>query len=151
MVDYEMCEYLAASVDRKAGSRMTDSSLALYGRGNHTLAAFMTTDAATSGMTLTPSEAAGDGDFMKTVGNLEEIKYYLYGYVTPIICGFGLLGNLLNIIVLTRRRMQAAMDSSMERTARYVRADYVCLNSLLVINNYNIDVTFTDSIIAVGC
>ena len=29
-----------------------------------------------------------------------------YGFVLPIICFFGIIGNILNLIVLTRRNMQ---------------------------------------------
>ena len=39
---------------------------------------------------------------------LEEAKYYLSGIVNPVLCMCGLIGNILNIIVLTRRHMQVA-------------------------------------------
>ncbi len=37
--------------------------------------------------------------------------------VSPALCVFGFTGNILNILVLTRRRMQASIDNKMERTA----------------------------------
>ena len=45
------------------------------------------------------------------------IKYYLSSVVSPILCAIGLTGNVLNILVLTRRRIQSAIDCSMERAA----------------------------------
>ncbi len=38
-------------------------------------------------------------------------------YVTPGVCIFGIMGNILNLLVLTRRRIQKTMDCSMERSA----------------------------------
>ena len=48
---------------------------------------------------------------------LEGIKQYLASVVSPCLCVIGLTGNILNILVLTRRRMQSAIDCSMERAA----------------------------------
>jgi hypothetical protein len=123
MEEYDMCEYLARSVATEtrpytmAASLVTGTNQTFtssFGNSNNVT---MTTS---GGSATLSSFTSGPDDFVRTAGNLEELKYYLYGYVNPLLCGFGLLGNLLNIIVLTRRRMQAAMDSSMERTARYV-------------------------------
>ena len=49
---------------------------------------------------------------------LESIKYILAGVVNPTLCVFGLVGNIFNVVVLSRSRMQAAMSSTtMERSA----------------------------------
>ena len=49
---------------------------------------------------------------------LESIKFVLAGIVNPALCVFGLIGNVFNILVLSRSRMQAAMNSTtMERSA----------------------------------
>lgn len=52
------------------------------------------------------------------VARLESIKYVLAAYVNPALCLFGLFGNTVNVLVLSRRRMKAAMDCTpMERSA----------------------------------
>lgn len=49
---------------------------------------------------------------------LETIKYILAGVVNPALCLFGLVGNVFNVLVLSRRRMKAAMDcTAMEQAA----------------------------------
>ena len=50
---------------------------------------------------------------------IEDIKFYLMGIVNPTLCVCGLVGNILNILVLTRRRLKVAMDCSMERAAHF--------------------------------
>ena len=47
---------------------------------------------------------------------LEKIEYVLYSYVIVGICGFGLLGNILNLVVLTSKGLQKTMDR-MEKSA----------------------------------
>ena len=49
--------------------------------------------------------------------HMENIRFYVAVVVMPVLCLFGIGGNILNIIVLTRRRMQASMDCSMEKAA----------------------------------
>lgn len=34
------------------------------------------------------------------------LKRYAYGYTLPGICSLGIIGNLLNLVVLTRRNMR---------------------------------------------
>ncbi len=46
----------------------------------------------------------------------EQIEYILYSYVIVAICAFGLLGNILNLIVLTSKGLQKTMDR-MEKSA----------------------------------
>ena len=44
------------------------------------------------------------------------IKAYIYGVGLPIVCAFGILGNILNLVVLTRKQLQKSMDR-MEKSA----------------------------------
>ena len=48
---------------------------------------------------------------------LECLKYYLLGVVQPCLCCFGILGNLLNIVVLSRKKFKTSLDCSMEIAA----------------------------------
>lgn len=36
----------------------------------------------------------------------EALREYCYGIILPIICALGIIGNVLNLIVLTRRNMR---------------------------------------------
>lgn len=36
----------------------------------------------------------------------ESLREYCYGLMLPIICSLGIIGNVLNLIVLTRRNMR---------------------------------------------
>ncbi|ELU17853.1 hypothetical protein CAPTEDRAFT_212238 [Capitella teleta] len=47
-----------------------------------------------------------------------DLRFYLYGVINPIFCVMGIIGNALNILVLTRRRMQESMDCTMEKAAQ---------------------------------
>ena len=66
------------------------------------------TSAASSNDTLLKTQDYTDMDLTHNTpdSGTEMFKYYLSGIINPILCAFGLLGNILNIIVLTRRRMQ---------------------------------------------
>ena len=46
-----------------------------------------------------------------------DILYFFQAVVSPAFCAFGVVGNILNVVVLTRRRSQVAVDNRMERTA----------------------------------
>jgi hypothetical protein len=48
---------------------------------------------------------------------LEDIKFVIRRYINPGVCVFGIFGNMFNLLVLTRRRLQSTMDCSMERAA----------------------------------
>lgn len=45
------------------------------------------------------------------IEDFETLKHILKIYATPIICVIGIIGNLLNLLVLTRKRMQTGIDS----------------------------------------
>ncbi|KAK7504696.1 hypothetical protein BaRGS_00004182 [Batillaria attramentaria] len=36
----------------------------------------------------------------------EEVSHVIYGFLLPIVCAFGIVGNLLNLTILTRRKLQ---------------------------------------------
>lgn len=48
--------------------------------------------------------------------SLRVAEYLVKRMVEPSICAFGIVGNLLNLIVLTRKRLQCSMDR-MEKSA----------------------------------
>ena len=52
-----------------------------------------------------------------TIKAVEDAKYIIKGYINPCVCVFGIFGNMFNLLVLTRRRLQSTMDCSMERAA----------------------------------
>jgi len=59
-------------------------------------------------------------------------------FVIPAICVFGLLGNLMTIVVLCRRRMKAAMSCRIERASRagligLAVADLMCCTAALAV------------------
>lgn len=44
-------------------------------------------------------------------------RWIMSQVIGPTLCAFGITGNILNVIVLSRRQMQASIDNKMERTA----------------------------------
>ena len=48
---------------------------------------------------------------------MEDIKFYIKSVISPIVCFLGIIGNLLNILVLTRRKMQTSLEGTMEKAA----------------------------------
>jgi len=48
-------------------------------------------------------------------------------YVNPVFCGVGVLGNLLTIVILCRRRMKDAMSCRIERASRAGLFEYLVL------------------------
>ncbi len=50
-------------------------------------------------------------------GAIDHVTFAISRVLTPLFCGFGIVGNILNILVLTRRRMQSGSDSGSERAA----------------------------------
>ena len=49
---------------------------------------------------------------------LDDVRFYLSGVINPAFCICGIIGNVFNILVLTRRRMQESMDCTMEKAAQ---------------------------------
>jgi cholecystokinin A receptor len=47
---------------------------------------------------------------------LQAAEYVVNRIAAPTICSFGIVGNLLNLLVLTRKRLQCSMDR-MEKSA----------------------------------
>jgi len=50
----------------------------------------------------------------------ESLREYCYGLVLPIICAMGIIGNVLNLIVLTRRNMRGTAYIYMRGKHTYV-------------------------------
>ena len=48
---------------------------------------------------------------------LDDVKFYLAGVANPMVCAFGLIGNIFNVLVLSRRRMKATMQNAVEQSA----------------------------------
>ena len=57
-----------------------------------------------------------DSDFRSENDSYEHVELILYKYIVPFIAVFGIIGNLLNLIVLTRKSLQKTMDR-MEKSA----------------------------------
>ncbi|KAK7114966.1 hypothetical protein V1264_000925 [Littorina saxatilis] len=55
----------------------------------------------------------------------EEVSYVIYGFLLPAVCAFGIVGNLLNLTILTRRKLQKSFKT-LEQAAN------LCLISLAV-------------------
>ncbi|CAH1779857.1 unnamed protein product [Owenia fusiformis] len=53
----------------------------------------------------------------------KQIQYVVYRFGLPLVCGFGFLGNVLNLIILTGKRIQRSLKN-MERSAN------ICLIAL---------------------
>ena len=54
---------------------------------------------------------------------LAEVSMAIYGYVLPLVCMFGIVGNILNLAILTRRKLQKSFKT-LEQAAN------VCLIAL---------------------
>jgi len=59
------------------------------------------------------------------------VRFALRSIVNPTLCVIGLIGNTLNVVVMTRRRMRSALDGRMERASRtglvsLAAADMLC-------------------------
>lgn len=50
---------------------------------------------------ISPKEIENDED-----PRINQLRKISYGFIMPIICFLGIIGNILNLIVLTRRNMQ---------------------------------------------
>lgn len=61
---------------------------------------------------------SGLGRKMSNGNTYQTLSYVLLKYVSPAICIFGILGNVLTLLILTRRTLQKSMQS-MERSSNY--------------------------------
>lgn len=83
-------------------------------------------------LTLNCSSGANEEDFNTTSVFTEEqteivrtLHYYLYGIIIPVVCLFGILGNILNVVIFTRKKNKAKSDEVEYCTT-------ICLVSLAV-------------------
>jgi hypothetical protein len=97
---------------------MADADLTYLG-DNDTIGYNLTNETADN--TSWPSNEGAGGTLIDNNLYIEIIN----GYVQPVVCAFGILGNMLNLIVLSRKRFTTSMDS-MERTVQ------MCLIALAV-------------------
>ena len=65
---------------------------------------------------LASSEDVATSSFEMHV-DYHTFKWFLLGVLQPAICCFGILGNALNIIILTRKRFHVSLDTGMEKAA----------------------------------
>ena len=56
-------------------------------------------------------------EFTYKYNSLETARWYLSSIINPLLCSFGIVGNILNMIVLSRKRFSVAMDTGMEKAA----------------------------------
>ena len=66
------------------------------------------------------------------------IEGVLRDEVNPALCVVGVIGNSMNVVVMTRRRVRSALDSRMERAARVgllslTIADILCCVASLIV------------------
>lgn len=74
-------------------------------------------ETAAESLCVSSSKNESDGvDDDEDVG-ISELRKISYGFVMPTICLLGIVGNVLNLIVLTRRNMQG-------RAYIYMRGNY---------------------------
>ena len=54
-----------------------------------------------------PPPAAFNESFTEQMRAIRELKHYTYGVAMPVICALGIVGNVLNLLVLTRKNMKS--------------------------------------------
>ena len=55
-----------------------------------------------------PAAASGYNEtFAEQMQAMKDLKHYTYGVAMPVICALGIVGNLLNLLVLTRKNMKS--------------------------------------------
>ena len=86
--------------------RANGSSQQNVTHGNITQALYSFTDSATDDLAI-----------------YDNVEYVLYHYVLPMICCFGVLGNILNLIILSRK----SLTVHMERLEKYVHSHLIAL------------------------
>ena len=77
--------------------------------------------------------ASSGGGAGRVVGDplLESIKYVLAGVVNPLLCVLGLVGNIFSVVVLSRRRMQAAMTGTTVERSAYIGMIALAVSDIL--------------------
>jgi len=59
---------------------------------------------------VTEGGGGSEGNSSRTISDAERryhiIRQVVNGYAVPAVCFFGIIGNLFNLIVLTRKRLQ---------------------------------------------
>ncbi|ELT93130.1 hypothetical protein CAPTEDRAFT_195782 [Capitella teleta] len=87
---------------------------------NFTESSFLpsTTSATSESLNVTSSFTFDAFASPPSVSVIENIKYAFSGVINPIFCVCGIIGNFFNVLVLTRPRMQVAMDCSLEKSAQ---------------------------------
>lgn len=50
------------------------------------------------------------GDELNKAKKLEEIQHMLYGIIVPLVCVFGFVGNILNVIIFTQKKGSKVLD-----------------------------------------
>jgi hypothetical protein len=74
-------------------------------------------------VTLTGSDGHGHIDGLTDVDDgvgsalLETVKFYLASVINPALCVFGMVGNIFNVMVLSRGQIKATLECSMELAA----------------------------------
>ena len=107
-----LTQFLAPETFANDGGATTDTS-PLHVNSNHLI------------------DDVGDLPFPGHGTGAEWLRYVLLSVVNPTLCVVGLIGNTLNVVVMTRRRMRSALDCRMERAARtglvsLAAADMLC-------------------------
>ena len=78
------------------------------------MAAEMTWAYNVSDMNMTTSDGA---EINQAPDQYQQAEWIMKQVVSPILCAFGITGNILNVLVLSRRQMKASSDNKMESTA----------------------------------
>ena len=76
-----------------------------------------TTNLTTVSDTIFYDNTPGNNTSVEQGKPFENLQDLFENIISPSLCGLGIIGNTLNVLVLTRRRMQASLDNKMERSA----------------------------------
>jgi hypothetical protein len=55
---------------------------------------------------LTEARGNATQDEMRAQEMFEDVSHVIYGFLLPAVCVFGIVGNVLNLTILTRRKLQ---------------------------------------------
>ena len=101
----EDCDVIAYLLNRVTDVSYLSNSSDLNSTSDVTVVNLTSSDNAS----LPPDDVVND--------DLEHLNWLLLSFIHPLICAFGVLGNILNIVVLTRQRFSVSVDSPMEKAA----------------------------------